>query len=165
MLDNYDRVGIEYNAAFRRLGEMVDRRYKCKGFHRLNLFITSASLCKSPSVRLQLPLFVIVTRGLEFLENNITEVFEVVQTLLEGFIDSRALYEKSTKDLTAYDLVNEAYHMSGSSGSFYPLQDVVWNSHRVRLLGYFIGLEITSRDCSRDSHFFMIIYLKEFPNV
>ena len=101
MFDNYDRVGIEYSAAFRRLGETVDRSYKCKCIHCLNLFITSASLCKPPSVRLLLPLLVIVARGLEFLENNTTEVFKVVQTLLEGFVDSRALYEKSTKHLIA----------------------------------------------------------------
>ena len=64
-------------------------------FHCLTLYTARASLCKPPSVRLQLPLFVIVARSLEFLENNITEVFEVVQTLLEGFIDSCTLYETS----------------------------------------------------------------------
>ena len=38
--------------------------------------------------------------------------------------------------------------MSESSGSFYPLQDVVWNNHIVRLLGYFVGLEVTSLEFS-----------------
>ena len=61
----------------------------------LTLYTASASLCKPSSVRLPLPLFVIVARSLEFLENNITEVFEVIQTLLKGFIDSRTLYEAS----------------------------------------------------------------------
>ena len=61
--------------------------------------------------------------------------------------------------------MHEAYHMSEFSGSFYPLQDVEWNNRKVQLLGYFVVLGAASPELQRNSHFFMIIYLREFPNV
>ena len=61
---------------------MVDRSYKCKGFHCLTVYNHQRLAMQTATVRLQMPLIVIVARSLEFFENNITEVLEVVQALL-----------------------------------------------------------------------------------